>query len=153
MNSPKETITRIFFALTLGLSLLHTANLNAQEDQKQYWQGVLDLGAAKLTLNIEINKNEEGHSAVIYAVEQGNAEIPVDETKITDEQITLELTSIKARFEGKIDDSGQACLGTFSQHGMDFELELKRVNSFDADEDEGEMSSTGKARSIMMEQN
>lgn len=120
-----------YVVLTLGLILTMASNLNAQDNPPQYWQGVLDVGAAKLTLNLEISENDEGFSAVIYAVEQGNAKIPVDNVEITEKQISLELKSIKASFEGTLDDSGQACRGTFTQHGMDFELELKRVDSFD----------------------
>lgn len=130
--------------LLFGLALTLVSGLNAQDDAKdqdgntQYWQGVLDVGAAKLTLNIEIaqKSGEDGYSAVVYAVEQGNAKIPVDKVEVTNDKITLELNSVKARFEGTIDESGRLCQGTFSQHGIDFDLKLKRLESFNEEAEE-----------------
>lgn len=122
--------------LTLGLVLILVSNLNAQEGKTQYWQGALDIGANKLTLNIEIKEKDEGYSAVIYAVEQGNAKIPVDKVNMIDNKMSLELDSINASFEGTVDKSGEVCRGTFSQHGTDFDLELKRVDSFDEEAEE-----------------
>ncbi len=119
-------------ALMIGLVLTLVSNLNAQDVKTQYWQGVLDVGSAKLTLNIEIKeKNEnDAFSAVVYAVEQGNAKIPVDKVDMAGNKITLELNSVKARFEGTLDESGELCKGSWSQGGSEFDLELKRVESF-----------------------
>ena len=122
--------------LTLCLAILLVSGLNAQESQAQEtqnWQGVLDVGSAKLTMNVEIKKESQGYSAVMFAVEQGNAKIPVDKVDVTDKEINLIINSVKASFEGTIDESGQLCKGTFTQHGAKFDLELKRVNSFEAE--------------------
>ena len=123
-------------ALTLGLALTLISNLNAQDEKTQYWQGVLDVGAAKLTMNVEIKKKNEKdeYSAVVYSVEQGNAKIPVDKVEVTDKKITLAFSSIKANFDGTLDKSGQVCKGTFRQNGKNFDLKLKRVKSFDKTE-------------------
>jgi pimeloyl-ACP methyl ester carboxylesterase len=125
------------------LFLFFSVSMNAQERDSQaqqvpdiqYWQGILDLGSAKLTLNIEIEGEENGDelSAAVTVVEQGNSRITADKVELADGKLTLDLSSVQASFEGKLDESGQLCAGTFSQHGMDLDLELKRVESFDDD--------------------
>ena len=123
-------------SLAIGFAMGMVSNLNAQDDKTettQYWQGILDAGSAKLTMNVEIEKKSEseGYSAFVYVVEQGNAKIPVDKVELTDSKITLKLNALNASFEGTLDDAGQVCKGTFSQHGANLDLELKRVESFE----------------------
>lgn len=115
-------------ALTVGLVFMMASNSYAQNKQTQYWQGVLDVGAAKLTMKVEIAKKEAGYSAIVYVVEQGNAKIPVDKIGMTDKKMTWEIDSINASFEGTFDESGEVCAGAFTQHGKAFDLKLNRVN-------------------------
>lgn len=131
---PKRLLPLIKFcgrtALTFGLALTLISTLNAQEKSTQYWQGTLDVGGAKLTLNVEIKGEETGPSAIVYAVEQGNAEIPASKVEMSGEKIMLELDSIQASFEGTLDESGDVCQGAWSQGGAKLDLELRRVKSF-----------------------
>lgn len=115
-----------------GVVLIFASSLNAQhnetQDEKtQTWQGVLDTGSSKLTLKFEIKELSKEYSAFAYSVDQGNARIPVDKVEVTASKMTLELSSIKGRFEGTFNEEGILCNGTWSQLGNDFDLVLKRL--------------------------
>ena len=126
------SLSRSGFLPLLGVCCLLCQSLFAQEAKPQKWKGILDVGAAKLTIHIEIEDN--GKKANLYVVEQGNNKIPIDDIKLTERTLTLDMKSLKASFQGDFDASGKVCKGTFTQHGASFDLELKRVDSFSESE-------------------
>lgn len=74
------------------------------------WTGVLDAGAVRLTLRLEIGEK----AVTLISVDQGGARIPASEVAIEDVRIRLGFAAIKGRFEGVLSDDRHID-GTFTQ--------------------------------------
>jgi CubicO group peptidase (beta-lactamase class C family) len=74
------------------------------------WHGALDLGSQRLRLRLVIG---EGPSAMLYSVDQGNSAIPVGETAISGDQISLAIPAIGASYQGRL--VGGRLEGQFTQ--------------------------------------
>ena len=108
------------------------SRIHAQdEDIDQRWQGILDAGGAKLTLNIEITRAGDTLSGTIFSVEQNNAAIPLSKVSIDEKTVILEAATVQATFRGEIDKDGALAIGTWTQMGREFDLTINKVDSFE----------------------
>lgn len=74
------------------------------------WHGVLDLGSQRLRLRLVL---EAGPRATLYSVDQGNVAIPVIAAVIEGDALSLDLSNIAARYEGRF--VGGRIEGVFTQ--------------------------------------
>ncbi|HRE44520.1 MAG TPA: serine hydrolase, partial [Terricaulis sp.] len=74
------------------------------------WHGVLDLGSQRLRLRLLL---EEGPRGTLYSVDQGNTAIPVLGVTIEGDTLSLDLSNIGARYEGRF--VGGRIEGVFTQ--------------------------------------
>lgn len=89
-----------------------------------YWKGTLDLGPQQLELGFDI-KDGDSLNTTLDVPTQGAYGIPAQST-IDGQKITINISSIGAKYQGTI--NGETMTGTFSQHGMDFPLDLAKSN-------------------------
>lgn len=107
--------------------------LNLQ-DESQQWQGVLDVGAARLQLNFELKNEDDVWSGDIYSPDQGNARIPISSVEFDGDDVTIEASSVLAKFTGTLNESQNKITGTWAQGGNTWEFEIERVESFETAE-------------------
>lgn len=117
-----------FIAMTVVL-LVTASSVVAQDDEPQHWQGILDVGAAKLTLNFEITKDGDNYSGTIFSVEQGNAAIPISSMTIEGNKVVVEANSVMAVFEGTLNDERNLATGKWTQRGTEYELEIRKMEA------------------------
>lgn len=89
------------------------------------WQGTLDVGQ-KLRLALTVSKSPDGaYSGKVDSLDQGTS-IPIEVIKVSAESVRLELQTVGAVFEGKLNADGSELAGQFSQGGNSFPLTFKR---------------------------
>jgi len=113
---------------TLLLMLAMCVALSAQTSKglEGTWKGSLDAGGQTLRLVLTVTKSSAGaYSGNLESVDQG-ANIPVDVITLNGASVHLELKSIEATFNGKMNDAGTEIAGEFSQGGAQLPLTLKR---------------------------
>lgn len=122
----KPRISAILFLATLLLSSsypAHSAYSQDQDGESEQWLGVLDVGVAKLRLQIDITFAEDGTPlAKLTSLDQNNAEIKVDSLTIDGNQVEMTMPQVKAKYSGVLNDEFSRCEGTFTQHGKEYPL-------------------------------
>lgn len=79
------------------------------------WQGVLDVGVAKLRLALKIKETGGKLSATIDSLDQGANDIPVSLIAQDKSKVVLELQVINAKYEGELSADGGELKGVWSQ--------------------------------------
>ncbi len=94
------------------------------------WQGTLNAGAVKLRLAIHVTRNDKGALVTkMDSLDQGVMGIPVQQTKLADRKLHLEIPNLRASYDGTLD--GDQITGTFTQ-GAAVPLVFKRVEKVEA---------------------
>ncbi|HWQ32377.1 MAG TPA: alpha/beta hydrolase [Blastocatellia bacterium] len=123
---------RMICAGVLLTVLLLPAEANAQEKAQNQgisgdWSGVLDVGAAKLTLVLHLAQDATGAlSAKVDSPDQGASGIPVDTVTFAGQTLKFEMKQLMASYEGTLNSDGTEISGKFTQGGVSFPLTLKR---------------------------
>ena len=111
------------FNIALLLSILCLSTY--AQDLVGTWSGLLNVGAAKLTLVLNITKGEDGKLAcTLDSPDQGAKGIPGKIEQGKDGKITVSVPSISAAYEFTL--SGDKLSGTFTQGFSSLPLEMKR---------------------------
>jgi hypothetical protein len=116
--------------VTMLLATL-SAGINAQQNKPSGiagdWSGVLDVGAAKLTLVLHIAQSAgDALTATLDSPDQGANGIPVDAISLSNGTLKFEMKRIVASYEGALNSDGSEISGKFTQGGVSFPLTLKR---------------------------
>lgn len=93
------------------------------------WLGTLKVGAIDLRLVFRIDPGKDDKdklSAAMFSIDQTDKPIPVKTAAFADGKLTLDLPDLRAKFEGKLSEKGEAIDGTFDQ-GASFPLKLERI--------------------------
>jgi Peptidase family M23 len=92
------------------------------------WQGTLDAGQ-KLRLALTLSKNSDGtYSGRVDSLDQGSI-IPIDVVTVNGDFVRVELKTVGAVFEGKLNADSSELSGQFSQGGAVLPLTFKRSSS------------------------
>ncbi len=91
------------------------------------WIGTLDAGAAQLRLRFVITEGDEGLSATVFSIDQGNTEIPVETVTTNGDTISLSMPMVGASYTGGLSTEEGRITGTFAQGGASFPLVLERA--------------------------
>lgn len=115
-----STAVLLFF---FCLSLQHS---NAQSNCGS-WQGDIILPNASLGVIFNISENKDGQlSAQMDVPQQGAANVPVGEIRVTQDSLFLNVPSIFGKYKGRI-ISTDSIVGEWSQGGNSFVLNLKKT--------------------------
>ncbi len=113
------------------LFLLSFYGLNAQNEGIKYdsfWQGNLKFGQTSLKIVLKIFKTDKGKiSAHLDSPDQGEANIPVTEIKISDDSLEFSIASIGASYKGGFEKSGEIITGIFKQSGYNLPLQFEKT--------------------------
>ncbi len=90
------------------------------------WNGLLDLGGAKLRLVLHVAESDDGLTATIDSPDQNAFGMPVTEIALEDEVLTFELPDAQADYRGTVAAGYTSIDGTFTQAGQRFPLVLSR---------------------------
>ncbi len=92
------------------------------------WQGVLKVSGIELRIVYKISKKPDGSlTATLDSPDQGATGIPVNKVIFENGLLTLEVTSLRAVFEGKLSEDGSQIEGTFKQGSFSQPFILKRI--------------------------
>jgi hypothetical protein len=93
------------------------------------WNGTLDVQGQKLRLVVHLKKNAEGKlTGTIDSLDQGANDIPLTAVEQAGNDVKLELTSIAAGYQGKLNAAASEITGEWKQGGGSLPLVLKRVD-------------------------
>ncbi len=110
----------------LGFAL--TVPLWAQTSFEGTWQGTLETGPAKLRLAVHIARGPQGaYASTLDSLDQGALGIPIGATTVTGKSVHLEITRLRAIYDGTLSADGNTIDGRFTQ-GAALPLVLKRVD-------------------------
>ena len=110
--------------LSLALLLVITCSAFAQSPES--WDGALDVGV-KLRLRLELTPDgKAGWSGKMISVDQGNAEMVLEDLKRDDDSLSFQFKPAGIKFEGKLDPEKESISGTFTQGGRPFPLEFTK---------------------------
>jgi pimeloyl-ACP methyl ester carboxylesterase len=91
------------------------------------WEGVLDVGAAKLRLALRISKAADGSlTAVVDSPDQNVTGLPVDAITSKNATLHFEMAAIDAVYEGTIGADGSTVAGKWKQGGRTWPLTFKK---------------------------
>lgn len=118
-----------------GLLLLSSALALGQPAEKPaatkgpvgFWEGALHVGAVKLRLAITITKTDDSFTGTMDSLDQGAKGIKIDQIKLTERKLRLELRSVKAVFEGELNADGTQLTGQWEQGPGKLPITFKRV--------------------------
>ncbi len=115
--------------------LTFAATFAAQADPKApspgiegSWEGVLDVGAAKLRLVLKISKEKDGSfAATVDSLDQNAMDLPVSSLTLDGEALRFEMKMIGGLYEGTLNKDRSEVSGTWRQGDQSWPLKFKRV--------------------------
>ncbi|MBZ5524171.1 MAG: CocE/NonD family hydrolase [Acidobacteriia bacterium] len=94
------------------------------------WSGTLEAGGQKLRLVMKITRAADGKlTGTVDSPDQNANGLPVSSAQQTGNDVKVELSSLGAAFEGKLNASGSEMQGDWKQGGGSFPLTLKRASA------------------------
>jgi len=123
-----------FVRYIFGLLFLFAFNsqIHAQKDVTKpigNWSGKLDVMGSKLEIIFKISKNEDGKlSSKLDVPLQGAKDLPVSETLLKGDSLSLSVAMILGKFTGKFTNDS-TINGSWKQAGTTFPLILKKTNA------------------------
>jgi pimeloyl-ACP methyl ester carboxylesterase len=113
-----------FLLLTFAVPAANTAFSQQAIDDPQSWTGTLDVGAAKLRLRFDIQKDDDGKlKCTMMSLDQGKTKVTMDSCKIDAGKLVIRSDRLKLVYEGTYKNT--EIEGTFTQGGQSFNLKLK----------------------------
>lgn len=118
-------IRRHLAALAIPIALL-AAPLSAQ-DVTGDWYGVLDVGATKLRIHLEVTASESGYAARLGSPDQGPGMMGLDVFQLEGGTVRFSASGPGLEYEGEANAPFTAITGTFRQGGQAFPLNFARA--------------------------
>jgi catechol 2,3-dioxygenase-like lactoylglutathione lyase family enzyme len=130
-KGPKETVYamreievldpdgyRICFGQDVGNEPLRVAEV---------YEGMLDLGAARLRLVLKLAPSDDGLVGRLDSPDQGAMNLPIESVTREGSALKLEMSSIGASFQGTLANGDTELNGRWSQRGREWPLVFRRV--------------------------
>ena len=110
----------IIFICIFSVSLGHSQSSKSSNDIIHGdWSGVLKFETSFITLILHVDETEDNKTlATLDSPDQGVFGIAVDKFNFKDSSLVLEMNTIEARFEGKLNPISNEIHGTFTQRGV-----------------------------------
>jgi pimeloyl-ACP methyl ester carboxylesterase len=93
------------------------------------WEGVLDVGAAKLRLVLHVVNKDGALSATLDSPDQGATGLTVDSITVSSGAVRFEMKSLGGLYEGQLAKDDSQIDGKWMQLGQTFALVLKRTGA------------------------
>ena len=125
------TLSKILVFAILSVGLLNVksqSSLETQDPHRGLWLGVMVVSEQmSLQLAYEIEGNSESYSAKLNVIEQKAFDIPMDTCIIEEDSIIIFFKAAGISYKGFYSSEEDKILGTYSQGGGSFTLDLLRV--------------------------
>ncbi len=95
------------------------------------WNGALEAGGQKLRLVLKIKSSGNKLTGTIDSLDQGANDIPISSVEQKSDQVELQLSSIGASYEGKMNADGSEISGNWNQGGGSLPLTFHRSSNKD----------------------
>lgn len=90
------------------------------------WLGTLEAGGAKLRIQVQVKSDRAGKEyCALDSLDQGAIGLPCDNVQFNGSHFSFEVPSVKGRWSGTLNESGNELEGAWSQ-GQDLPLRLTR---------------------------
>lgn len=100
-----------------------------QQDIQGIWQGVLEVSGTKLRIVFNISAGQNSTlTATMDSPDQGVTGIPVDKVTFQNDNLNLEVQSIRSVYSGMFSEDDQTINGNWEQSGQSFPLILQRTD-------------------------
>ena len=105
------------------------------------WQGTVTVATNILRIGLLVTQSDAGSlNATLVIIDQDGARIPVQQATLSGKAVHLDVTGIKASYDGVLDAANAEITGTLTQ-GMPISLNFRRVDKLDAPPTFGEKES------------
>lgn len=91
------------------------------------WKGTLTTQGVELPVIFNISKTEGGYASTMDSPSQGATGIPMDETRVSGNEITILFQQSGIRYVAKLD--GDKLKGTFYQAGLEIPLQMVKADN------------------------
>src|SRR5262249_5490838 len=96
---------------------------------EQIWQGVLDVGSAKLRLVLRLSQSADGKlTGKLDSPDQQLTGLPIDTLNRQAQALRFEMELIGATYEGKLNADGSEITGQWNQQGHSWPLNFSRAD-------------------------
>ncbi|MBT8203748.1 MAG: hypothetical protein KJO20_00070 [Eudoraea sp.] len=119
IQKSKSLLSLIFLFLTFQV-VAQDQNLTGS------WEGTLTTQGVELPVIFNISKAEGGYSSTMDSPAQGATGIPMDETKVSGNEITILFQQSGIKYVAKLE--GDKLQGTFYQAGLELPLKMTKVD-------------------------
>lgn len=100
---------------------------NAPQRVAEIWDGVLDLGGAKLRLVLKLAPTDDGLTGRLDSLDQNARDLVIDRIVREGSTLRFEMLAIGASYSGTFGDDKTTITGDWSQGGKSFPLAFRRV--------------------------
>lgn len=118
----------IVLALMLIAACAHVSTTPSTDEQEKLlgsWNGQLKTPNGSLTVVLRFQKTKDGKFVGFTdSPDQGGYGIPVSSTEVVDSTVTIKVSRLQARYEGKM--ANDEMVGKFTQMGKSYPLTLKK---------------------------
>jgi len=119
-------LTNLKMKKHLLISFFLISNLLAfGQDITGEWNGALKVQGIQLRLVMHITKTDSVYSATMDSPDQGAKDIPMSKVSFENYVLNIEMLAANIKYTGKLDSTG-VVIGTFSQGGQSFPMNLSR---------------------------
>ena len=120
-----------FFSLValISLSGMYSIPVLAQgaaPNLADTWQGTLNVDKGLRTV-LKITKADDGYKAAFYSINQGGDGIPVSKIMLEGSTVTMTITPIDGKYEGRLSPDGKAINDTWTQGPKPLPLNFVRA--------------------------
>jgi len=119
IQKSKSLLSLIFLFLTFQV-VAQDQNLTGS------WEGSLTTQGVELPVIFNISKAEGGYSSTMDSPAQGATGIPMDETKVSGNEITILFQQSGIKYVAQLE--GDKLQGTFYQAGLELPLKMAKVD-------------------------
>lgn len=102
--------------------------VKAPDNPTEIWFGTLDVGGAKLRLQVDLFMDESGKvvKAHLLSIDQTSTPLPIDRVIREKDKLGFAISALGVGFQGSLDPTEKIASGEFVQQNRKFELELRR---------------------------
>jgi uncharacterized protein (TIGR03435 family) len=95
------------------------------------WQGTLQLERSSLRTIVKITENDGKYEAAFCSIDQGGQPIAVTSISLAGATLNFAVAPLDLTYRGKLNQAGNTILGSVTQHGQTYVLDLDHVTAED----------------------
>jgi hypothetical protein len=116
---------KLFSILLLSFSLFQAQAQNDIGAATGKWQGSIEVPSQSIQVTFQISKKGKKLKATMDSPNQGVKDLPLDDVKYKDNQLTMTLNQIQANYKGTLKNG--VIEGTWTLSGKSFPLKLEKM--------------------------